>query len=156
MSINAVVVGIGNVLRGDDGIGCRAVRLLQEAGGFHPAGVKLIDAETVPENYLGVLIREKPDRVLLVDACDFGGRPGEARIFAFSELRRLELRGFSTHTLPLNMLAEVIAGATGARVWLLGVQPQTVRDTRELSPAVAGALPRVAALIRQWLGAEQP
>lgn len=142
---DAVVVGIGNRWRGDDGIGCKVARLLQEQG------LKAIDAEMVPENFLGVIARENPRRVLLVDACDFGGVAGEFRIFAADELDRLNFSGFSTHTLPLNMLAKLISSLCGARVWLLGVQPESVAGGEKLSPIVEAALPKIIDFLQHWL-----
>lgn len=141
---DVVVVGIGNRWRGDDGIGCKIARLLQEQGW------KAIDAEMVPENFLGVIARENPARVLLVDAGDFGGVAGEFRIFAADELGRLNFRGFSTHTLPLNMLAKLISSLCGARVWLLAVQPESVAAGEELSPVVEAALPQIIDFLRHW------
>lgn len=140
-----MVVGVGNQWRGDDGVGCRVAHLLQEQG------VRAVDAGTVPENFLGVIERANPERVLLVDACDFGAIAGEFRIFAAEELDRLDFKGFSTHTLPLNMLARLITETCGARVWLLGVQPGRVASGEGLSAPVETALPRIIDFVRQWL-----
>ena len=66
-----VIVGIGNSLRGDDGFGPALVQRLQ--GRVRPV---CIDAGVAPENYLGRIVKEQPDTVLLVDAAHLGLEPG--------------------------------------------------------------------------------
>jgi hydrogenase 3 maturation protease len=140
-----MVVGIGNRLRGDDGVGCEIVTLLQEER------IEAIEAGAVPENFIGVIVRRKPEMVLLVDACDFGAPGGEFRLFSSEEIERLNFKGFSSHTLPLNMFAQLISDTCGAQVWLLGIQPESITLGAGLSTTVAAALPRVVDFIRQWL-----
>ena len=76
MASPLLVIGVGNALRGDDGIGPELVRRL--TGAVHFA---LFDAGTTPENQLGPVIRAAPRTVLIVDALHFGGRPGTIRLF---------------------------------------------------------------------------
>ncbi|MGQ9678274.1 MAG: hydrogenase 3 maturation endopeptidase HyCI [bacterium] len=142
---DTIVVGVGNRWRRDDGVGCRVATLLQEQG------LEVIDAEMVPENFLEVIIRDKPARVLFVDACDFGGTPGEFRIFTIEELEGLKFSGFSTHTLPLKLLAELINTGCGAQVWFLGIQPDDIAVGEGLSHPVESALPQIVDFLRKWL-----
>jgi hydrogenase 3 maturation protease len=67
------VIGVGNRMRGDDGVGSVIAERLQELA---KGSLLVIDAETVPENYLGVLLDSKPEVALFVDAVDFGGEVG--------------------------------------------------------------------------------
>jgi len=143
-----VLVGVGNRLRGDDAIGCAVIDELGEL-----EGVKVIDAGNTPENYLEPIARLEPERILIVDACDFGGRPGEFRLFGRDEIERLSYGLLSTHTLPLSLTAEMLARETGADIRLLGVQPARVEFGQDLSVPVAKALPEVVAFVRAWAGA---
>ncbi len=149
----AVIVGIGNRFRGDDGVGCRVVELLAEAAWVKEQGVLVLDAGPVPENFIGKISRAKPARVLLVDACTFGGAPGEFRLFASGDLDGLMVPGFSTHTVALDALVALLAQESGAMVWLLGIQPATGSAGAGLSPALARTLPAVVEFIRRWVGA---
>lgn len=145
----AVIIGVGNRLRGDDAIGCLTVDALKGR-----VSVVIFDAETTPENYIEPTVEARPSRILFVDACDFGGMPGEFRLFGQRELERLARGMVSTHTLPLTMTAELLTQRTGAEVWLLGVQPAQVEFGAGMSHSVAEALPGIVRFISEWLGAE--
>ncbi len=110
-----VIVGIGNILKGDDGLGPALVESLKGK-----TSAVLIDAGTAPESYTGRIIREKPDTVLFVDAVHLDRPPG-----AFDILRREEIlkSGLTTHDLSPRMLIEYLTAQTQAEIYLLGVQP---------------------------------
>lgn len=127
-----VVVGIGNALRGDDGAGSVVAQRLREA---HPELV--FDAGQVPENYLGPIRREAPAAVLLVDAADFGGSPGEVRTAMTSEVEGLML---GTHAAPLSMFMRMVEHETGADVRLVAVQAADTRLGAEMSPEVSATV----------------
>lgn len=147
-----VIIGIGNRARGDDGVGCRVIELMSsKVDELMSSKVKLIDAEMMPENYIEPTVREKPIRILLVDACPFGGQPGEIRLFPSSDFHRLMIGGFSTHTLPLGLLAELLAIETNAQVWLLAIEPANTNLGEGISPVVDVALPAVVDFIRSWV-----
>ncbi len=147
-----VVIGVGNRFRGDDGVGCRVIELMSSRiNELMSSKVKLINAGVVPENYIEPVVKVNPARVLFIDACDFGGEPGEFRLFPQSDFERLKVGGFSTHTVPLSMIAQIIATVSNARVWLLGIEPGERRTGADFSPAVASALPRVVDFILSWV-----
>ncbi len=146
------VVGIGNPLRGDDGVGCRvAARLLDacRTGALtRCAGLAVLDAEDVPENYLGPVAQTRPDVVVLVDAADIGGPPGASALLdanALDGARRV------THRTSLGITARVIREMTGAEVMLLAVQPATLAWDAPMSPEVAAAADDVGALLQEAL-----
>ncbi len=138
------VVGIGNRLRGDDAVG----PIVTETIGTLEDAV-IYDGGTAPENLLGPLMEMAPANILLVDACDFGAEPGGFRFFDCAAIKLLTARQISTHTLPLALLAELLAAAQ-CSVELLAVQPERLDFGAPLSPSVARALPAVAAAIRTW------
>lgn len=71
---NALVLGIGNILCGDDGAGCRAAEYLYVTRRF-PDSVKIMDGGTLGQDLLGPI--SDADNVLLIDCVDFGAKPGE-------------------------------------------------------------------------------
>ena len=117
------VVGIGQRLRGDDGVGPAVVGRL--AGLLPDASLLLLDAGHAPENCLGPIIRFRPDVILLIDAA----------------------RGGSTHTLSLAMLAGYLAAESGAAVHILGIEPANVAFGEGLSPGVERAVADAAATL---------
>ncbi|MEO0069832.1 MAG: hydrogenase 3 maturation endopeptidase HyCI [candidate division WOR-3 bacterium] len=141
-----VIIGIGNRSRGDDGVGSKVVEMLSDL-----SNAKVINAGTVPENYIEPILKEKPSRILLVDACKFGGQPGEFRLFPIGDFHQLISGGFSTHTLSLAPLAELLATESDARVWLLGIEPAETNLSEGISPMVNLALPAIVNFIRSWV-----
>ena len=150
-----VVVGIGNPGRGDDGAGPRVARLLArhlppapppEGGGDRI--VAAIAAETTPEAEAGRIAELRPDVVLLVDAVDFGAPPGSACLFDEEDLAART--GWSSHRPPLLLLMEYLAGRTGARVILLGIQPADVGWSARMTEPVRAAASAVARCLYRW------
>ncbi|GAB4232465.1 MAG: hydrogenase 3 maturation endopeptidase HyCI [Acidobacteriota bacterium] len=131
-----VVFGVGNVLRGDDGFGPELVRRLQAAA----PGLPAVDGGTVPENHLPPVLRWKPQRILVADCTDFGGKPGELRLFSRDEVESLP---FLTHGFPLSLILEELERRSAAEVRVLAVQGQQLGMGAPLSPAVAEALEAV-------------
>ncbi len=127
-----VVVGIGNTLRADDGAGSLVAERLRER---YPDVV--FNAAQAPENYLAPIRRVDPDVVVLVDAADFGGSPGEVRAATPEDIEGLMM---GTHAAPLSMFMRVLKDETGADVRLLAVQAATTTlgadMTREVTDAV--------------------
>jgi len=139
------VVGVGNELRGDDGVGpLVAARLAVR----HPG--RVVDAGPVPENFLGPILAGDPEIVLFVDAADHGGSPGEWRLVP---ARALAARAPTTHHASLLLMARLIEAA-GARCWLLGVQPASLAHGQPMTEAVRASGERLAQALAGALAAE--
>lgn len=128
-----VVIGIGNTMRGDDGVGSLLAREIQGKVRF---GV--FDAGATPENYLGKAAKEKPDTILIIDAVDFSAKPGEFRVLEEGDLKTVNL--FSTHNASLSMLINFLKSECGADIMILIIQPKKIALCGELSPEVKRAL----------------
>jgi hydrogenase maturation protease len=141
------VIGVGNLLLGDEGVGVHAIRELERAP--LPPGVELVDGGTAGLGLLGFL--DDADAVIFIDAAELKSPPGSFRRFRTEQVRDLcQDRELSLHeTGLLNVLA--LARATGTwprEVILFGVQPASLAPSMELSPACAGRLGELAAEIR--------
>ncbi|MBN2380065.1 hydrogenase maturation protease [candidate division WOR-3 bacterium] len=151
MPEKALIIGVGNRMRGDDAVGPIAIDKLKEVQDW-PEEWVLVDAGEVPENALGLVDKEKPDRVLLIDACDWGAEPGEIRFFSAQELEKLPIRMLSTHGLPLAFWVKMtLVDHPELKIELLGVQAQSLEFNTALTPRVAAVLERVEGLVREWL-----
>lgn len=138
----ALLVGVGNPLRGDDAVGSLLAGRLAERG-LDAA----IDAETVPENYLGTLLDAPADLILFVDAADHGEAPGAC---CLGPARILAERCSSTHAPSLLLLARMLEGR-GKEVWLLGIQPQATEIAAPLSAAVREAADALEEILAEAL-----
>jgi len=138
------VVGIGSDLRGDDIAGLLVLRHLRTAlARSRLQTIRLFDGGTAPENLTGEIIRFQPSHILLVDAADLGLQPGAAKLI---ELEAVAGVSFSTHVLPLSILAEYLKQALPCRIIILGIQPGCTsfgsKPCREINQA-AGRLARI-------------
>ena len=142
-----LVLGIGNVLLGDEGVGVHAVRRLEEEA--WPAHVKFLDGGTGGFHLLSLF--QEFERIVLVDATMDGQPPGTVRVirprFASDYPKTL-----SAHDIGLKDLVESAAllGHT-PEVVLIVVSVKTLPEGlhAELSPDVAASLPHVAELVRE-------
>ncbi len=110
-----ILLGVGNELNGDDGIGVWMAR------NFSCDGWQAIDCFTVPENYTSEIKRSGAKKVLIVDAADMGLEAGEIRIIP---KEKIGSAGFSTHSLPLSIFITHVEEITGAKIILVGIQPK--------------------------------
>ena len=126
------ILGFGNRLWRDDGVGSCIAEALQNC-----PNLDSIDAGFVPENHLEIVARKNPDTILMIDAADFGGQPGEVRLLHPGDVA---VAGISTHAGSPQMLGKYLEARTGARVALLAIQPKDTSEGTELSPEVSATL----------------
>jgi hydrogenase 3 maturation protease len=138
-----VIVTLGGVKTGDDGIG---TEIWMELRGKLAAPV--IHAGLYLHNMLGVIARENPDTVILIDAADLGERPGCIRVLNADDI--LDFWGTS-HGIPLSLLMKQLAKTTGAHVILVGIQFFSVRADTGLSRSARDAIKTVVAGIEEAL-----
>lgn len=139
LSGNVVVVGVGNPLRGDDAAGCLVARRLQGT-----PGMSVIDAEEVPESFVGDIAAAKPGTVVLVDAVDLEREPGAVAVL---EKEQVAAYAPTTHRMPLSLVMEVAHRRTGADVFLIAVQPSRLAFGAPVAPEVSESVERIAALL---------
>jgi hydrogenase 3 maturation protease len=140
---NTLVIGIGNTLKGDDGAGCFVCEQLK---GTMPD--RVIDAGTVPENYIGPIIDKRPEVLVVVDAIDFGGSAGAINIFTPEQLSSLAV---STHTLSPRLFVDVVCNSISTEVWFVGIQPGQTELGEGLSAEVEVAVGLVAGILKEAL-----
>jgi hydrogenase maturation protease len=133
-----VVVGVGNLIHADDGLGIHAIRKLQ-ADSRVPNGVELIDGGTFGIELLAYL--ENCSKLLLLDAVDIGQPAGTLLRMTGEDLFGLP-GGASVHQLGIADLLATLPLISNApeQVVLLGVQPASTDWSCELTEPVAAAL----------------
>jgi hydrogenase maturation protease len=136
------LVGVGHVLRRDDGFGpwvAGAVR-----AGLAGTHVRVIDAEDVPENFAPVIARADCRNVVFIDAVTAKGPPGSVVFGPLADFGEVE--SFSTHRLALSFSGKFLEAA-GKTVFLLGVVPADLGFGAGLTAAVGGAAAALRDLI---------
>jgi hydrogenase maturation protease len=148
--VRVAIIGIGNVLAGDDAVGPHVVRVL-EAHHELPEGVEVVDAGT-PGYDLTAFLPER-DAVVLVDAVKAKGAPGEVRTFDKAALlARAPVLAISPHEPGVReaLLNAEFMGVTPRVVRLVGVVPERTETGIGLSDPVRKAVPlAVAEVVRE-------
>jgi hydrogenase maturation protease len=149
-----VVLGIGNVLWADEGFGVRCVEALQSGWEFAPH-VELVDGGTQGLYLLPVV--QGADRLLILDAVDYGLAPGTLKLVENDEVPRfLGAKKMSMHQTGFQevlMLAQM-TDAYPREVLLIGCQPEELADFGgSLRDATKAALPPALDLAIERLAA---
>jgi hydrogenase 3 maturation protease len=154
-SMKKVILGIGNTLRGDDGIGIHTVETLNryleelEKGSKQAKFIRVrseliaVDCGTTPESYTSAIREHNPDRLILVDAVDMGLSPGSYRIIP---PEKIGVMCVSTHNMPLSLFVSYVREFC-RDVVLIGIQPERMDAGTTLSSAVRSGGEDVANII---------
>jgi hydrogenase 3 maturation protease len=139
------VIGVGNVMKGDDGAGPALVAELARLGFPLP----LVDATEVPENYAGWVPKQELEAVVFVDAVDFGGKPGECRVIP---LEQLMVSASNTHRLSLHYTIMFLRDEWEGDAVLVGVQPKGLKLGDGLSAEVSAGIELLARMLHASTG----
>ncbi len=127
-----LLMGIGNDLRGDDGVGVYVAREFKK---ICPAEWDVIVAGEVPEDFTLDIKKSRPELLVLVDAAIMGLKPGEIRRVPVKKISRV---AFSTHGMPLSLFLDYIEEYVGSFV-LIGVEPRSMEFGSAMSDEVVRA-----------------
>lgn len=134
-----ILFGIGNVDRGDDGIGPYIAERF-----VHPEWIAY-NVGTAPENFTGLVRRERPSRLVMIDAADMGLPPGSIRRIPRDLIQDV---GFGTHMLPLYHVIDYLRDAVAGDIILIGIQPAGKNYGDPMSPPVIAAAEQVIERLR--------
>ena len=144
-----VVIGVGNYLLEDEGVGIHAINYLQQFS--WPDDVELIDAG-LPGLSLIYMLEER-ELAIIIDCADFRGKPGEVLVVEPEKLKKesediLSLHGTSLlGTLALAEETDVELG----KIFIVCVQPKGMAMRMDLTDAVAHSLPDIKKEIEKLL-----
>lgn len=152
MAGGVVVLGVGNLIMSDEGVGVRCVEWL-EAGGRLPPGVVTIDGGTSTHELLGEL--EELELLVIVDAVVAPGPPATVVRLEGDHIPAAFSNKLSPHQHGINdLLANLrLLGRAPRRLVLFGVTPARIELGLELSPEVAAVVPEVGARVLAELAA---
>lgn len=142
-SSRTVILGVGNDLKADDGVGPYIIKQLQNRV---PENVELINASTVPENFISHLCDTKPDLTLIIDAALMNNPPGTIRLIDKDSIGGV---AFSTHQLPLTFFIEYLLNQIETTVLILGIQPLNVEFAKPITPPVQEAAAQIVKIITE-------
>jgi hydrogenase maturation protease len=148
-----VIIGIGNLLKQDDGIGLHAVRYLQ---GKVPEGVELVEGSTYAADLLPAL--ESRSTAIFIDGLEAGEEPGAVFRFTPQELLRpRSKRSISVHDFGVLELldAALLLDQSPDEIVIIGVQVKELGTGIELSEELERALPQIHRLVLEEIAKAQ-
>lgn len=143
-TIKTLVMGIGNLLLCDEGVGVHAARALQQEQ--LPPNVVAIDTGTAFLDSLPEI--ERADRIIIVDAMKAGKAPGSIYRVPFEDCARPECIA-SLHGFDMSRVLYMSGRQTAPEVIVIGAEPARIEWGTELSPDLQAALPRLLDVIRK-------
>jgi hydrogenase maturation protease len=147
-----VVVGVGNLLLKDEGVGIHAVQRLQEMD--LPPDVELIDGGTSPDLIAYI---KAGDKLIIVDAAKAGGEPGTIYRFLPDDLATDAGTLASAHELgvDLNLKLMSLMGNEPREIVIIGIEPKEIDWGTELTPELEQKKPEIVKVILREIGIDQ-
>lgn len=135
---NTTIIGIGNLLLKDEGVGVHAIEALRERYSF-PGDVQLLDGGT---KGLDLLCFIEGDRLMLIDAVDFSAEPGTIRLLEGDAIHKFLDMKFSVHQIgvPDMLFAAMFCDELPPHVCLVGIQPESLEPGVELTDTLNGKM----------------
>jgi hydrogenase 3 maturation protease len=124
-------VGIGNLLKMDDGVGVYISNRIKTNN-----NISSLTVEVSIENYIGKINNLNPDIVILIDCVDMNEITGTFKLLSLSKIRDLT---FNTHNISLRRLSEFFT----MKVYVLGIQPEKINFGENISYIVKNVADRI-------------
>jgi hydrogenase maturation protease len=148
-----VVIGVGNLLLEDEGIGIHTVRALEEMN--LNQDVKIIDGGTAPDL---IAYTEARDKLIIIDAAKAGGEPGTIYRFQPQDLAADSEITLSVHELDVeqNLRLMALTGNKPSEIVIIGVEPKRMDWGTELSPELQPVIPEIVKVVLREIGRDEP
>ena len=142
-----LVLGVGNLLMSDEGIGVRTIEELRKRQDI-PTYVEIIDGGTAGHDLIDVI--EKRDKIIIVDAVDGNCEPGA--IYRFTPQDTKERSNYQMTSLHQVGILEILAlaelfGNPPKETVIIGVQPLSLDLKIGLSPDIESKIPALIELV---------
>lgn len=144
--IDAVVLGLGNSIFGDDGVGVHAVRRFQS---IQPSPCPAFEVGTAA--FSAVSLIEDADRILAFDAVAAGAKPGTIHLLRAEDLIQPE-KYDSVHEMGLVGILRSLSRLPVETI-IVGAEPERIDWGMALSPALESAVPRMVSIAQSIIAA---
>jgi hydrogenase maturation protease len=151
-SKQVAVVGVGNLLFKDEGVGIHVAHALQKLA--IPQGVKIVDGGTSPEILAYV---EPAEKLIIIDAIEAGGTPGAVYRFRLDDLTTEAPELISVHEIDLISRLKMmrLLGKGPQETVVIGVQPKEIGWGTELSSELQEKIPEIGRVVLEEIGINQ-
>ena len=148
-----VVIGVGNLLLKDEGIGVHVAHALQQMD--IPQDVTIIDGGTAPDL---VAYSEAGDKLIIIDAVKAGGEPGTIYRFHPHDLSAEAEGAISTHELGVEQSLRImkLMGNEPREIVIIGVELKEIEWGTELSTELQQRIPKIVEVLLKEIGIDEP
>ena len=154
MTNNTLILGVGNVLRQDDGVGSKVIAILQQENLSH---VDLMDGGI--SDSLTLLDKiSNYQQVIIIDALNMNAKPGTSKSFTPQEaIINIQSDTLSTHGFGLAELINLMQQLEiKTQLHIIGIQPQNIAFGEELTPIITNQVPNIIVAIKYQLACVMP
>ncbi len=140
-----LILGIGNILLGDEGIGVHVIETLRHISLSEE--VELVDGGTAGADIIDIIAdREK---IMIVDSMETDDEPGTIRIFSIDDFRPLNNLTVSLHSLGIveTICMTKLLGCAPREVIIFGIKPEKIHCCLELTEKISRKVPKIIELI---------
>jgi len=140
-----VVLGVGNLLLQDEGVGVHFVQALNKED-LDYANLEIIDGGTSPEI---VSLVEGADKLIIIDAVKGGKEPGTIYRFGIDDVNMDSPMRLSLHQMNVldNLQMLNLMGKQPMSTTIIGIEPKTMEPGLELSPEIQSKIPEITRLV---------
>ena len=131
-------VGIGNLLKSDDGVGVYISSNLKST-----SSVSALTVEVSLENYIGKINSLNPDILVLIDCVEMNSTPGTHKLMSINKIHDLT---FNTHNISLKRFQDFFK----MPVYLLGIQPEKIKFGENISYLVKEEADKIINIINSY------
>lgn len=155
-----IILGIGNDIRGDDGVGPyiinRIINLKEDVSNNNISNnvdmdaaiennksndfsknmeenIHLINGGTVPENFTGLIKKINPSHIIIIDASIMNKKPGQIEIYLKENISNVSI---STHSMSLSYMVKYLELENQFELIFIGIEPKIMDLSLELSDIV--------------------
>jgi hydrogenase maturation protease len=150
--MNTLVLGLGNTLLGDEGVGVHVIQKMQQE---YPElnGVTFLDGGTLSFVLAGYI--EETDNLIIIDAAQINSSPGDISVYEGEDMDQFVTsnRNKSVHEVNITDILALayLTGHLPEHRALIGIQPRFIDWSDSLSEPVAGAIPNVCKITRELI-----
>jgi hydrogenase maturation protease len=151
--LNIALIGLGNILLRDEGVGVHAANTIKQRYTFSPY-VEIIDGGTMGLDLLPIF--EGRDKVLIIDAVDFGREPGHIGMIENDDIPSVLNSKLSVHHINLSdvLFAAKLMDISPSEICLIGIQPQSLDVgldmTGEIKGKIETLIDAVIGKLKEW------
>ena len=150
-----VVLGMGNLLLKDEGIGVHVAQAMEETPSPDNVELEVLDGGTLPDAFLSL---GEVDKLIVVDAVQGGSKPGTIYRFRPEDIRLDNGMLTSLHQMSLleNLWLTERFGQKPKEVVIIGIEPEDINLGLELSAKLQQRIPRILKVVLEEIGLKHP